>query len=108
MTHSNAIHTAALIAVMSLGTAVLRFAPFLVFRRRVPAYVVYLGKVLPAAIIGMLVIYCLKDVSVQAPPFGMPELVSVAAVVVLQRWKRSSLLSILGGTLLYMVLIRVF
>ena len=66
----------------------------------------YLGRVLPPAIIGMLVVYCLKDVSVTVMPFGLPEAVSAAAVVALQFWKRSSLLSILAGTLLYMLLIQ--
>lgn len=95
-----------LIAVMALTTAALRFLPFLVFARRTPPYVVYLGKVLPAALIGMLVIYCLKDVQVMSAPHGLPELIAGAGVVLLQAWKRNSLLSILAGTLLYMVLIQ--
>lgn len=95
-----------LITVMALSTAALRFLPFLVFTRRTPPYVVYLGKVLPAALIGMLVIYCLKDVQVMSAPHGLPELIAGAGVVLLQAWKRNSLLSILAGTLLYMVLIQ--
>lgn len=95
-----------LIAVMALTTAALRFLPFLVFTKRTPPYVVYLGKVLPAALIGMLVIYCLKDVQVASAPHGLPELIAGAGVVLLQAWKRNSLLSILAGTLLYMVLIQ--
>lgn len=98
------VHAALLVLVMALFTWLLRFLPFLVFRRRVPAYVVYLGRVLPAAIIGMLVIYCLKDVSLRAAPHGLPELIAIAAVVALQCWKRSSLVSILGGTVVYMAL----
>lgn len=95
-----------LIAVMALTTATLRFLPFLVFTRRTPSYVVYLGKVLPAALIGMLVVYCLKDVQVTFAPHGLPELIAGAGVALLQAWKRNSLLSILAGTLLYMVLIQ--
>ena len=95
-----------LIAVMALTTATLRFLPFLVFTKRTPTYVVYLGKVLPAALIGMLVVYCLKDVQVASAPHGLPELIAGAGVVLLQAWKRNSLLSILAGTLLYMVLIQ--
>ena len=95
-----------LIAVMALTTAALRFLPFLVFTKRTPPYVVYLGKVLPAALIGMLVVYCLKDVRVASAPHGLPELIAGAGVVLLQAWKRNSLLSILAGTLLYMVLIQ--
>lgn len=100
-------HAAILILVMALVTGLLRFLPFLIFRKRVPPYIVYLGKVLPSAIIGMLVIYCLKDVDVTKAPFGLPELVAAVSVVALQRWKRSSLISILFGTIIYMVLIQI-
>ena len=95
-----------LIAVMALTTAALRFLPFLVFTKRTPPYVVYLGKVLPAALIGMLVVYCLKDTVVTAAPFGLPELLGAAGVVGLQAWKRNSLVSILGGTVFYMLLVQ--
>ena len=76
------------------------------FTKRTPPYVVYLGKVLPAALIGMLVIDCLKDVQVMSAPHGLPELIAGAGVVLLQAWKRNSLLSILAGTVFYMVLIQ--
>ena len=99
-------HSAVLVAVMSLVTVLLRFLPFMVFRKKVPAYVAYLGRVLPAAIIGMLVIYCLKDISLLTAPFGIPELVGAVSVVALQVWKRNSLLSILAGTVIYMVLVQ--
>ena len=102
----NTFSAAALVAVMSLVTVLLRFLPFMVFRKKVPAYVAYLGRVLPAAIIGMLVIYCLKDTKVTAAPFGAPELISGALVVMLQAWKRNTLLSILGGTAAYMLLVQ--
>ena len=95
-------HSAILVAVMSAGTILLRFLPFLLFRKRVPPYVSYLGKVLPPAIIGMLVIYCLRSTPILSVPFGIPELIGVLTVLGLQVWKRNSLLSILAGTLLYM------
>ena len=102
---STVSHSAILVAVMSAVTVLLRALPFLVFRKKVPAYVSYLGRVLPPAIIGMLVIYCLKDTTVTAAPFGAPELIAGALVVILQAWKRNALLSILSGTAVYILLI---
>ena len=96
-----------IIAVMSAVTMLTRFLPFIVFRKQTPKYISYLGRVLPSAIIGMLVIYCLKDITPFAAPFGIPELVAVACVAGVQVWKRNSLISILTGTAVYMVLIRV-
>jgi len=95
-----------LVAVMALVTMALRFLPFLVFRKKTPPYIEYLGKVLPAAIMGMLVVYCLKDVNITAAPYGLPELLAVGCVVGMQVWKRNSILSILAGTAVYMLLIR--
>ena len=95
-----------LVAVMAMATAALRFLPFLVFSKKTPPFIVYLGKVLPAALIGMLVIYCLKDVQVFSASHGLPELIAGAAVVLLQAWKRNSLLSILAGTVMYMLLVQ--
>ena len=96
-------HAALLVAVMAAVTMLLRF---LLFRKQTPPYIVYLGKVLPSAIIGMLVVYCLKDTVLTRAPFGAPELIAGLAVVALQAWKRSALLSILGGTLIYMILVQ--
>ncbi len=95
-----------LIITMSLVTILLRTLPFLVFRNHTPKYISYLGKVLPPAIIGMLVIYCLKDVTVFSYPYGIPELIAVACTAGVQAWKRNSLISILSGTVLYMVLVQ--
>lgn len=95
-----------LVAVMALVTMTLRFLPFLVFRKQPPPYITYLGKVLSTAIIGMLVIYCLKDVSFMSAPYGLPELLAVGCVAGIQAWKRNSILSILSGTAVYMALIR--
>lgn len=101
-------HAALLVAIMSLVTILLRFLPFLIWsgKRRTPKYILYLGNVLPPAIIGMLVVYCLKDISFASAPFGVPELLAAAGVVGLQVWRRSSLVSILGGTAFYMVLVQ--
>lgn len=100
------MRTFLLIAVMAVVTILLRFLPFLVFRRQVPGYISYLGKVLPSAIIGMLVIYCFKDTTLTAHPFGIPEVIAAACVVGLQVWKRNSLISILTGTVVYMLLVQ--
>ena len=99
-------HSAILVAVMSAGTILLRFLPFLLFRKRVPPYVSYLGKVLPPAIIGMLVIYCLRSTPILSVPFGIPELIGVLTVLGLQVWKHHSLLSILAGAGIYMLLVQ--
>ncbi len=101
------MRAAILVFIMSAVTILLRFLPFLLFSRHTPPYISYLGRVLPAAIIGMLVIYCLKDVKVASAPFGLPELLAGACVVILQRLRRNALLSILTGTIVYMLLVQV-
>lgn len=103
---NSSAYSALLVAVMSAVTILLRAAPFLVFKKKAPAYVMYLGQVLPTAIIGMLVIYCLKDTNLTAAPFGAPELIAGLLVAVLHAWKRNILLSILAGTVAYMLLIQ--
>ena len=95
-----------LIAVMALVTMAIRFLPFLIFRKKTPPYITYLGRVLPSAMIGMLVVYCLKDMDITTTPFGLPELIAAGCVVALQAWKRNSILSILIGTVAYMAFIR--
>ena len=97
---------AVLVAVMAVVTMLLRFLPFLIFRKQTPAYITYLGRVLPLAIIGMLVVYCLKDITLTAHPHGLPELIAAACVVGLQVWRRNALVSILSGTVVYMLLIQ--
>ena len=101
-------HSILVIAVTALVTLVLRFLPFMVFggKRETPAYISYLGRLLPYAVMAMLVVYCLRNISFAAVPFGVPELVSCAAVILLHVWKRSSILSILGGTVCYMLLVQ--
>ncbi len=97
------------IAMVVLGTLLTRFLPFLVFPpgKETPGYVRYLGKVLPAAVFGMLVVYSLKDVSVLTGNHGIPQLLAVLLVIALHKWKRQMLLSIAGGTVFYMILVQV-
>lgn len=96
------------VAAVVAGTMLTRFVPFLIFPsgKPTPKYVQDLGRVLPAAVFGMLVIYCLKDVSFVSGSHGLPELLAIAAVVGLHMWKRQMLLSIAGGTVCYMLLVQ--
>ena len=97
-----------MILVVAATTFATRAVPFLIFPKgkEIPKVVQYLGKVLTPAIIGMLVVYCLKNTKVLSDPFGIPELISVGTVVLLHIWKRNNLLSIGAGTILYMFLIQ--
>lgn len=96
------------IGMVILGTALTRFLPFLIFPagRPTPKYIKYLGEVLPSAVFGLLVVYCLKDVSLFTGSHGLPEMISIAAVAGLHLWKRQMLLSITGGTVCYMLLVQ--
>ena len=102
------MHSGLLVLTMAVVTALLRFLPFLIWngKRKTPAYILFLGKYLPYAIMGMLVVYCLKGVELTTFPHGLPELISVVAVALLHIWKKNTLLSIIGGTVLYMILIQ--
>lgn len=100
-------HSLLLVAVIAGITILIRFLPFLVFHKSTPKAVLYLGEVLPYAIMGMLVIYCLKNISFAGALHGIPEMLSVLAVVALHKWKHNTLLSILAGTICYMVLVQV-
>ena len=97
-----------IIAICILGTMLTRFLPFIVFssKKPTPKYIQYLGKALPCAVFGMLVIYCLKDVSILTGSHGIPELIAVAGTAVLHLWRKQMLLSIAGGTAAYMVLVQ--
>lgn len=96
------------IAAVSLGTILTRFLPFLVFPagKPTPKYIHFLGKFLPSAVFGLLVVYCLKNVSFIAAPYGIPEAIAIAVVIALHLWKKQILLSIAGGTVVYMLLIQ--
>lgn len=104
----NPLHSILLIAVISLVTILTRFLPFLVFRDgdRMPEALRYLGGVLPAAIMGMLVVYCFKSTTVTAWPFALPEVIATILVVILYLWKKNTLLSVAAGTVLYMILVQ--
>ncbi|MCT6925346.1 branched-chain amino acid transporter permease [Metasolibacillus sp.] len=96
------------VGVVVLGTMLTRFLPFFIFpaNKPTPAYIQYIGKVLPAAVIGMLVIYCFKDVRFLSGHHGLPEILGVLVVVCLHLWKRNMLLSIAAGTCFYMMLVQ--
>lgn len=96
------------IGMVVFGTMLTRFLPFLFFPagKTTPRYIQYLGKVLPSAVFGMLVIYCLKGINIFTGSHGIPEMLSIAFVVLLHLWKRQMLLSIAGGTICYMLLVQ--
>lgn len=96
------------IGMVILGTVLSRFLPFLLFPagKPTPKYIQYLGTVLPSAVFGLLVVYCLKNVSLFTGSHGLPEAISIAAVIGLHVWKRQMLLSIAGGTVCYMLLVQ--
>ena len=102
------MHDVLLVVISVLVIAATRFLPFLIFgeKRKTPPVVEYLGTVLPCAIMGMLVVYCLKDISFMRSPYGLPEFIACAVVAALHVWKRNSLLSIGGGTVCYMLLVQ--
>lgn len=96
------------IAICVLGTMLTRFLPFLIFssKKPTPKYIAYLGKALPCAVFGMLVVYCLKNVSILSGTHGLPELLAIAVTAGLHLWKKNMLLSIAGGTIVYMLLVQ--
>ncbi len=97
-----------IIMLVALTTLATRAIPFILFPegKEIPKAVQYLGKVLPPAVIGMLVVYCFKSMDVLSAPFGLPEIVAGVTVALLHVWKRNNLLSIGVGTVLYMVLVQ--
>lgn len=100
------IHSLLLIAVIAAVTLLLRFLPFLVFSKGTPKPFLYLEQVLPYSIMAMLAVYSLKNVSLSKSPYGIPEAIAVVIVVVLHKWKHNTLLSIVGGTVCYMLIIQ--
>ena len=96
------------VLLISFITFLIRVIPFILFpsNKETPKYIVYLGTVLPYAIIGMLIIYCLKQVSISTFPFGLPEFISIIFIAIIHIWKKNALLSIGGGTILYMLLVQ--
>jgi branched-subunit amino acid transport protein AzlD len=103
------VQTLIIIGAVTLGTVMTRLLPFLVFKKEMPehSYISYLGKVLPYAAIGLLVVYCLKGVSLTQMPHGIPEAIAIVITAALHFWKGNTLLSIGAGTAVYMVLVNV-
>jgi branched-subunit amino acid transport protein AzlD len=105
----DSLYVVAAIAVMALATVATRALPFLLFRNREPpAFVPFLAKYAPPAILTILTLYCLKGVDWLSAPYGLRELAAVGFTAILHLWRRNTLLSIAGGTVLYMILIRLF
>lgn len=105
----SAMRSFLIILAVALTTFATRLVPFVLFPKgkEIPKVIQYLGKVLTPAIIGMLVVYCLRGTQIMSYPYGIPEIISVGVVASLHIWKRNNLLSIGTGTILYMVLIQV-
>ena len=95
------------VVCMALAVMTTRFLPFALFQgRKTPKVLQYLGTVLPAAVFGLLVVYCMKNVDITTGNHGIPELISIIATVLLHVWRRQMMLSIAGGTILYMILVQ--
>jgi len=104
-----AIQTLLMILAIAAGAQLTRWLPFVLFpeTQQPPTVVTYLGRVLPPAMMGLLGVYCLRNVSLAAAPHGIPEAVAIVVVALLHRWKGNVLFSIAGGTAVYMCLIQV-
>jgi len=102
------VQTIIMILAIAAGTMITRILPFVLFpeNKEIPVFITYLGKTLPAAMMGLLVVYCLKGISVLNAPFGIPELLSIIVIILLHKWKSNVLLSIGSGTIVYMILVQ--
>ena len=100
------IHAGYVVIISGAITALLRFIPFIAFRNKRPEFILYLGRVLPYSVMAMLVIYCLKGVNIFSGSHGLPELISCVSVIFIHALFRNTLLSIITGTVLYMVLVQ--
>lgn len=94
--------------LVSLGTILTRALPFILFpeNKKIPKYIKYLSDVLPYTIIGMLVVYCLKDISFTTSPYALPEIICIAVITAMHLWKKNTLLSIGAGSILYILLVQ--
>ncbi|MDD3692899.1 MAG: AzlD domain-containing protein [Oscillospiraceae bacterium] len=103
------VQTFIIICMVTIGAMTTRFLPFVVFKGKKSnnSYISYLGQALPYCAIGLLVVYCLKDVSFKEPTYAIPEIIAIACIVVLHYWKENTLLSIAVGTAVYMLLVQV-
>ena len=106
--HLTPMQTIITTLVLSLGIIITRFAPFILFPegKEAPPVITYLGKMLPPAMMGLLIVYCLREVPIAATPHGLPELIAIVCVVALHLWRRNPLLSIGVGTVIYMLLVQ--
>ena len=102
-------HAMIVILIMGIVTFATRIVPVLIFGRgeKVPDYIMYLGRTVPYTAMGLLIVYCLKDVSITSAPHALPEIIAMAAVIGSYLWKRNSILSVVVGTVLYMFLVQV-
>lgn len=102
------VQTFIIIFMVTIGTMITRFLPFLVFKgtRSNNSYIGYLSRVLPYSAIGLLIVFCLKDISFKSPVYGLPEIISIGCIITLHYWKDNTLLSIGAGTVIYMVLVQ--
>ncbi|MBR1455345.1 MAG: AzlD domain-containing protein [Lachnospiraceae bacterium] len=98
------MHNAILIVTLAVVTMLTRSLPFIIFKNETPPYIKYLSTVLPTAIIGMLVVYCLKDIELTKYPFTVKEIIAVILVIILQAITRNSIISVIGGTIVYMII----
>lgn len=105
---SDMMHSAGIVAIAALVTIAIRFLPFILFpeSREVPKFLTYLSHVLPAAIMGMLVVYCFRNTNIIVAPHGIPELIATVIVVGSYLWKKNFLISIATGTVVYMILVQ--
>ena len=101
-------HSLIIILVMGVVTLATRILPVLIFGRneKIPKYIMYLGKVVPYTAMGLLIVYCFKDVSVMQKPHALPELIAMSVVIVSYLWKRNAIFSVVIGTVLYMLLVQ--
>lgn len=102
------VQTLIIVGAVTLGTVITRFLPFIIFKKASSehSYISYLGKVLPYAAIGLLVVYCLKGIQFTTPGYGLPEAIAIICIAALHYWKGNALLSIGAGTVIYMVLVQ--
>ena len=100
--------TILIICIVTLGTMITRFLPFILFKgnKSNNTYIKYLGQVLPYATIGLLVVYCLRNVNFKTPSYGFPEAIAIVCIIILHYWKENTLLSIGAGTVIYMILVQ--
>lgn len=101
-------HAIIVIAVMGLAVLATRIVPVLIFGRgeKVPEFILYLGRVVPYTAMGLLIVYCLRDMPLLEAPYGLPEIISLAVVTGTYLWKRNTILSVVIGTVLYMFLVQ--